>query len=162
MKKKKFKYAKSLPKKLKGNTSFSELKFKLSKYIGGNKNKSQGYFVNPQPKESWEEKLGDKINYITDAGFELGDYETADMLIGFIKNLLEVEYERGRHDNVIDISTWKNLGEKRGYDKFFKKNLLEEQKREIIKLNKISKRYAKAISLMADGVPYEKLPKNLK
>lgn len=70
-----------------------------------------------QPKESWEEKFDEEfVN-----GARLGGVYAkimGDKVKQFIKNLLEVEYERGRHDNIIDISTWKNIGIKRNYFDF--------------------------------------------
>ncbi len=39
---------------------------------------------------------------------------------------------------------------------------LQKQKKEMLKLEKLADRYSRAIELMADGVPYEELPKNLK
>lgn len=85
-----------------------------------------------QPKESWEEQIVPLLNAlyyeaIRDCDNDKEEFPIRKKLIQpikqFIKNLLEEEYERGRHDNIIDISTWKNLGEKRGYFKFFKENL---------------------------------------
>jgi len=68
-----------------------------------------------QPKESWEKRFTDEFGIHFNSSGEL------QFAIAFISEELEKEYERGRHDNIIDISTWKNLGEKRGYDKFFEK-----------------------------------------
>lgn len=76
-----------------------------------------------QPKESWEEELAEtKFARLGGSCLECCDFEEMFAEIKkLIKNLLAREYERGRHDNIIDISTWKNIGEKRGYDKFLEK-----------------------------------------
>lgn len=39
---------------------------------------------------------------------------------------------------------------------------LKDKEKEIKILNKLLGKYARAIELMADGIPYEKLPKSLK
>lgn len=66
-------------------------------------------------KQSWEDKLRCLLqNSEVTKG-------TRKAIEGLISSELATEYERGRHDNIIDISTWKNLGERKGYFKFFEK-----------------------------------------
>ena len=43
----------------------------------------------------WEQDLNEKLNYIIQAGFEIADKETEDILKQFIRDLLEDQYQKG-------------------------------------------------------------------
>ena len=100
----------------------------------------------PQPQEAWVEGLDNKIQYILDAGFSLQDYETADMLGSFIRALLEAQQGElyawfneallKQKKEWMDVSSWKNLGEKYGYFKFFENKIKKEIIEEIEKVIK--------------------------
>jgi hypothetical protein len=60
-------------------------------------------------------KMNDILQQNT--GYRVGQ-EFLGAIKQFISEVAEEEYERGRHDNIIDISTWKNLGIKKKYFEF--------------------------------------------
>jgi hypothetical protein len=84
---------------------------------------SQEDIVPTQPKESWEETL--RI-LLQNSEVTKGTRKAVE---GLISTELAKEYKRGRHDNIIDISTWKNIGIKKGYFDF----LLREPINNLIK-----------------------------
>ena len=63
-------------------------------------------------QESWQEQLDNKIQYIIDAGFNLQDYETSDMLASFISKLLDEKEKQIKQEIIEKISPIRDLTQK--------------------------------------------------
>ena len=87
----------------------------------------------------WEEEFKENfighIKHISvgqydEGGVNIGFLSAEEVIIKFIKNLLsktaQINYESGKSSQRLDVSTWKEIGKKYGYDKFFEGKIKAE------------------------------------
>ena len=74
----------------------------------------------------WIEKFRDEIYGKDDALFNRAGNNVSTQVENLLSKTAQINYESGKSSQRLDVSTWKEIGKKYGYDKFFEGKIKAE------------------------------------